>query len=303
MKFLLFAQLALVLSLAMADYARDTNVYDLSPSNFDKVVYGSNYTTIVKFYAPWCGYCKQLEPIYHNFGKFLHRDGKYAVNVAAVNCDKPANAQLCREHRVQSYPTVMVYRPPKYHPGTSKNAKHVPEVYRGERTLRPMVDFVTSRIKNYVKKIHNLKSDSLPEWLTHDERQKVLLLSNSNEITPLYKTMAIDFLGSVPLAMVSVKKIEEQIVVKVDGEEIELPVKAGESLPILLVYKPETKTFVRYTGGKMKLKDKLEKWIISETGATTGEGALSKKDKKYYSKYRGEQKRARDELRRTRDEL
>lgn len=296
MKLLLLLPILVLVSTAAADYVNDQNIFDLSPANFNKVVYGSNYTTIVKFYAPWCGYCKQLEPIYHKLGKFLHRDGKYAVNVAAVNCDKPENAQLCQAHRVQSYPTVMVYRPPKYKAGTTKRGKHVPEVYRGERSLKPMVEFVTSRIKNYVKKIHNVKGSALSEWIGSGDEQKVLVLSLSNEITPLYKTMTIDFLGSLSFGMVSLKLVENTISVEIDGERISLPAEKGESLPVLLVYKPETREFVKYTGGKLKLKNKLEKWLIEETGAAPGEGALSRKEKKSYSKYRGGKKSARDEL-------
>lgn len=292
--------LSLMASVHAENYAADTNIYELTPSNFNKVVYKSNYTTIVKFYAPWCGYCKKLQPIYKSLGRFLHQDGKYAVNVASVNCDEENNKPLCQEHRVQGYPTVMVFRPPKFQRGSVQTSRHVPEVYNGERTLKPMVNFVTSRIKNYVKKIHNVKSDSFGEWLSQNEDlNKVLLLTSSNDITPLYKTMAIDFLGSTSFAAISLKKIEEKISVAVSGDTIDLPVEEGEKLPILLVYKPETKSFVRYSGKKLNRKDKLEKWLIAETGAIPGEGALSKKDQKYYTKFRGEKvssKNAKDEL-------
>lgn len=279
------------------NYSGDLNIYELTPSNFDKVVHKSNYTTIVKFYAPWCGYCKQLEPIYHRLGKFLHLDGKYGVNVASVNCDKQSNKPICQKYHVQGFPTLMVFRPPKYQRGQTTKGRHVPEPYNGERSLKPMVDFITSRIKNYVKKIHNIHSDSLPEWLSEDDTtNKVLLLTTSNDITPLFKTMAIDFLGSISFGMISLKSIDEKISVEINGEPTELPVEPSDSLPILLIYKPETKTFVRYTGGKLKKKNKLEQWIIDETGVNPSEGALSKKDKKYYAKFRGERVRAKDEL-------
>lgn len=304
MKLFLYIYVLTVLSLTSSvcadSYAADTNIYELTPANFDKVVYKSNYTTVVKFYAPWCGYCKQLQPIFQRLGRFLHLDGKYAVNVASVNCDKEYNKPLCLKHRIKGFPTIMVFRPPKFQRGQVSTSRHVPEVYNGERTLKPMVNYITSRIKNYVKKIHNVNSKSFPEWLSSDEGlHKVLLLTSANDITPLYKTMAIDFLETLSFGTISLKKIEKEITVELDGESIELPVKAGESLPILLVYKPETKSFARYTDGKLTRKDKLEKWLIAETGAMPGEGSLSKKEKKYNAKYRGKKKasgRARDEL-------
>ena len=49
----LFQILVLASARAQADeYASDPNIFELTPSNFDKVVHKSNYTTLVKFYAP-----------------------------------------------------------------------------------------------------------------------------------------------------------------------------------------------------------------------------------------------------------
>ncbi|SGZ48656.1 CIC11C00000005536 [Sungouiella intermedia] len=290
-----YLQYGYILTFLTACVLANSHVYDLTPANFDQVVNQSNYTSIVEFYAPWCGYCKQLEPIYHRMASFLHRDGKYAVNVARVNCDKDINKPLCQANRVQGFPTLIVFRPPKFQPGKSKKARHVPEVYNGQRTLKPMVDYVTSRIKNYVKKVHNLKSAGLPDWLSKGKnRDKVLLITSSADVTPLYKTMAIDFLGSLSFAAVTAQKIHEVPSVTIDGETIEFPVKDGDNLPILLVYKPSSKTFERYTGGNLKLKEKLEKWLMEVTGAVPGEGSLAQKNSR--KKGEGRRKRSKDEL-------
>lgn len=46
----LFQILVLASARAQADeYASDPNIFELTPSNFDKVVHKSNYTTLVKF--------------------------------------------------------------------------------------------------------------------------------------------------------------------------------------------------------------------------------------------------------------
>lgn len=294
MKHLLYVFLTLF---SITAVIANSGVYDLTPANFDKVVRQTNYTTFVEFYAPWCGHCQKLEPIYHRMATFLHRAGKYAVKVARVNCDQESNKALCQKNRVQGFPTLIVFRPPKYQPGKVSKAGHVPEVYNGERTLKAMTDFVTARIKNYVKRVHNLKSSGLPDWLSRGNNlPKVLLLTTSNDVTPLYKTMAIDFLGSLSFGAISLKKFDGVPSVELDGENVELPVEEGDALPILLVYQPATKTFERYSGGKLKLKEKLEKWIMEVTGAVPGEGLLAKKKEKG-SKHKGERRKfVKDEL-------
>lgn len=274
--------LLLFAAFCSAIYGKDPHIYDLNPSNFDKVVHRSNYTSVVKFYAPWCGYCKQLEPVYHKLGKFLHKESQYAVNVAAVNCDEQRNRPLCSKYNVKGFPTIVVFRPPKYAPGKQISAKsrHVPETYNGQRSLKAMADFVLSRMKNYVKTIHGAKS-LVPFLDTSSTRYKVVLLTKTGRLSPLYKTIAIDFLGSVSFGYL---KIDSPAALS--SVELDIPVSELESLPVLLLWDSEKKTFSKYSG-LLKKKLEIEEWILENTELVPSEGHLSKKDKKYYKKYRG----------------
>ena len=47
-------------------------VMELNERNFDKVT--SSGHTFVKFYAPWCGHCKQMEPEWNQVGEFFTRN-------------------------------------------------------------------------------------------------------------------------------------------------------------------------------------------------------------------------------------
>ncbi|KAJ2925492.1 hypothetical protein H1R20_g11602, partial [Candolleomyces eurysporus] len=51
--------------------------------------------TFVKFYAPWCGHCKKLAPIWKNLAR--HLQGR--VQIASVNCDE--ESALCQTQGVQ----------------------------------------------------------------------------------------------------------------------------------------------------------------------------------------------------------
>lgn len=41
-----------------------TAVTVLTDDNFDSIVKDSTKNVLVEFYAPWCGHCKSLAPIY-----------------------------------------------------------------------------------------------------------------------------------------------------------------------------------------------------------------------------------------------
>lgn len=292
--FILFSVLSLASAAQGDTYAADPHIYELTPSNFDKVVHKTNYTSIVKFYAPWCGYCQKLEPVYHKLGKLIQGTSKYAVNVATVNCDKEYNKPLCAQYKVTGFPTILVFRPPKYDPSNpSKVYKHAVETYNGERGLHSMHAFLTSRIKNYVHKFANLKSVALQKFFDEDEGySKVVLVTESQQISPLYKLMAIDFITSLKFGMVSLKTTQgvESPKVLVDGEEVAFPILEKDVLPLLVSYNAQTKTFAKYDRSE-KLTDKLKlsKWLVETTGARPLEGELLKKDIKYYAKYRGKE--------------
>ncbi|OBA19296.1 thioredoxin-like protein [Metschnikowia bicuspidata var. bicuspidata NRRL YB-4993] len=298
MKFHIFVLVSAVLTTVsgLGFYAKDSNIYELTPLNFDKVVLGSNYTTIVEFYAPWCGYCKQIKPVYHKLAKYFQEDAKYAINVAAVNCDEEKNKPLCSKYRVQGFPTLMVFRPPKFQRGSPTSSKHIPETYNGQRELPAIVDYMTSRLKNYVKKFHNFTSKSFVDWLNvEDGTEKVVVLSKADGVTPLLKSLAIDFLDSVSVAIVSVKNPVLSPTIKYGDEDIEIPLQEDDTLPVLLVYKQEEKKFVRYKGKKLNKMAKIQKFVMDTAGVVPSEGSLSKKEVKL-RKYRGVKESIKDEL-------
>ena len=72
----------------------------LNKDNFDSVTL-VNQTMIVDFWAPWCGPCKQVEPILEEISK------EYNILVGKLNVDD--FPQISQKYRISSIPTMIVF--------------------------------------------------------------------------------------------------------------------------------------------------------------------------------------------------
>lgn len=99
----------------------------LVATNFDSVVFDAEKKVLVEFYAPWCGHCKQLAPIYDKLGEHFESDD----SVVIAKMDATTNEL---EHtKISSFPTIKLY-----------NKDNQALDYNGERTLDALIKFVES---------------------------------------------------------------------------------------------------------------------------------------------------------------
>mmetsp|Transcript_51418 Transcript_51418/g.122422 ORF Transcript_51418/g.122422 Transcript_51418/m.122422 type:complete len:694 (+) Transcript_51418:49-2130(+) len=187
-----FALVALLLvSLAaplVALYEADSPVIQLTEADFDaKVMETSDALWLIEFYAPWCGHCKQLAPIYEKVAKNLNG----MVKVAAVDCDE--NKALATKLGVRGYPSIKVFPVEKsFNPYTKKHAK-VPTDYAGPRTAKGMVDSVLALLPDLV---HVVRAENVTDFLA-DDYPKALLFTDKEAISSLYKSLAVTFSGRI----------------------------------------------------------------------------------------------------------
>ncbi|XP_040001947.1 melanopsin-like isoform X2 [Xiphias gladius] len=87
---------------------------------------GADDIWLIKFYAPWCSFCKQLDPVWHQIGSDLKSLGS-PVNVG--KSDATANTGLAKKFRVRGYPAILMWK---------KNVKYN---YSGPRTKDGIMDF------------------------------------------------------------------------------------------------------------------------------------------------------------------
>ncbi len=110
----------------------DTNVVELTGDNFKSKTHKGVW--FVKFYAPWCGFCKKIKPIWEELALGVESDPDY--NVAHIDCTE--HKEKCNEFDVKGYPTLKLL----------KDGKVVD--YDGPRETADLLEFLKSDHKEVV---------------------------------------------------------------------------------------------------------------------------------------------------------
>lgn len=98
-------------------------------SNFDEVAFNKSVNVLVEFYAPWCGHCKALKPIYEQLGE------KYKDDPTIVIAKMDAASNELEHTKINSYPTIKLYK---------AETNEVVE-FAAERTLEGLSQFIDSK--------------------------------------------------------------------------------------------------------------------------------------------------------------
>ncbi|XP_077426553.1 protein disulfide-isomerase A2 [Vanacampus margaritifer] len=110
----------------------DNNVMVLHGANFAKALNQTKFL-LVEFYAPWCGHCQRLEPVFAEAAEKLKKD-QPAVGLAKV--DATAEKELAEEFGVSGFPVLKLF----LHGDRKK-----PVDYAGERTVTAIIQWLKRR--------------------------------------------------------------------------------------------------------------------------------------------------------------
>ncbi|KAI8076195.1 hypothetical protein BDF21DRAFT_494931 [Thamnidium elegans] len=202
---------------------------ELTSSKQIRDIIDSKEPWFVKFYAPWCGHCKHLQPVWTQLAKNL----KNKVNVAEVNCED--SKALCQEFKVTGLPTLSFF----VHGANLK--------YNGERKLEKLEEYAHEMAGSPV---HTVKDDAkLQDLLEQQDVTFVYVRDPKNDVHEMafLETVAPGFIENIPFFTTTDKKTALRFNL------------SPEDLPASVIVKDGT--FELFKGG---VKD-LAAWIIKES--------------------------------------
>ncbi|KAK9835347.1 hypothetical protein WJX81_004050 [Elliptochloris bilobata] len=108
--------------------SNDGPVKVLVADQFNELVIDTSKSVLIEFYAPWCGHCQSLAPVYEQVGEAFAGNDKVLI----AKMDATAN-DIPSSFKVQGFPTLFFYN------GKTKEVVS----YEGNRSLEDLVEFVS----------------------------------------------------------------------------------------------------------------------------------------------------------------
>ncbi|WP_321315734.1 thioredoxin TrxC [Halarcobacter sp.] len=85
----------------------DTTPIEVDNTTFDHVIVNSDIPVIVDFWAPWCGPCKMMAPIFNEVAQ------KYPLKALFIKVNTEEQQELGAKYGIRSIPTLIIYKESK----------------------------------------------------------------------------------------------------------------------------------------------------------------------------------------------
>ena len=130
-----------------------SKIIDITDRNFEEEVLGSDLPTEVDFWAPWCGPCQMVIPIYEKLSEEYEGRFKFCM----INVDE--NQRTAMKYQIMSIPMQKYF----------VNGENVDEILGAvpEHTIRAMVEGI---LKDYPTDERGRLKALLTSWVEHNKQ-------------------------------------------------------------------------------------------------------------------------------------
>ncbi|XP_078119938.1 protein disulfide-isomerase A2 [Sander vitreus] len=158
----------------------EKDVMVLHINNFARALSENQYL-LVEFYAPWCGHCKQLEPLYAEAaGKLKEEEEAAAMRLAKV--DATVEVELAEEFDIGGFPTLKLF---------VNGDRKQPVDYTGKRTANGIIQWMKRRAGPGAPVLDS--ADSAAQFIESHNITVVGFFDNlESEAAKLFKELALE---------------------------------------------------------------------------------------------------------------
>jgi len=180
----------------------------LNKKNFYKTI-GKDKHVFVKFYAPWCGHCKRLAPVYEELAAAYEKESDKII-IAELNADEEKD--IAKKYDIKGFPTIKLF---------TANTE-TPIDYTDDRSLEAFVDFLEHEtgIKAKIPKVHSdivvLNSGNFDEVVFAPNVNALVLFfapwcGHCKNLAPTYEKIATDFLNEKNVVIAKIDATENTV--------------------------------------------------------------------------------------------
>lgn len=143
--------IGLFTSITRAEIQEEDNVLVLTDKNIQEAIDAYQFV-LVKFYAPWCGHCKDLAPEYAKVAEILKEKNP---DIKLAKIDATENPGAARRYAIKGYPSLKFFRSgqPRTYQDNIKSGTN----YKGERNSDNIINWLEMMTKPSVVDLDSIE--------------------------------------------------------------------------------------------------------------------------------------------------
>uniref|UniRef100_A0A0G4GES3 Protein disulfide-isomerase n=1 Tax=Chromera velia CCMP2878 TaxID=1169474 RepID=A0A0G4GES3_9ALVE len=123
--------------------SQDEAVQVIVAKAFEKMVFESEKDVFLEVYAPWCGHCKRLEPIYTEFAEAMATE---LPSLMVGKMDGTANESPVENFDWTGFPTIFYIKYDDVQAAKKEGKAYDPMKYNGARTVEGLKEFALKNV-------------------------------------------------------------------------------------------------------------------------------------------------------------